>query len=718
MKKIFYPLVASLLCCSAIVSCNDDSIVEQSGAPSALINAKQDLTYGNNMVIAQADSLTDQLIPLNTDTPVEVVSHNGIVSFDCVKKNGRYFLTPKMLKTQTEPSVFDKVTLSVPGNASCTKELYVSVRQPKIQTRSTTSEEEAVKHRVGQIFRNGIFPSYAIGDAVSRFLALDSVVENYVQPIYSFNKQTIFDDHSANSIQEANEKMSISGGMDNIPIPGTAGSVSGSLGYSQETSKKYYYQYYIRQRRYECGAASLDHSMDNIAKYISTNLNRILNTEDYDHNTYSNTREGIFNILDHYGPYLPSYCILGARASYIMSKKQDLETSSSSWAAEISGSVDPTGKGTDDVLKMNGAQVKAYKYINEGAPSAKASFNYSSSELAQQTDMSITFKMEGGNYATAKDNEDFNAGNDPENWVVLAYSGKQQKAELYPLYNLVVDKNSERYKKLKLYIDGNTDSIAAYYKHRNEFFEKPEPTRWVLAGLMLRVCENGTNIAPIKAMCADGVERMFYPMMFNRYPKSVGSYELSDQGKVFDSETSAFGKCVRKRMHVWYYALALHSDCPGLKGIHFEKANTEVHGFKSMMPASANTGDGWKCWTEDFVLVVDPIDKNDKTSTPITAFAFVDDKKNVIASTGGTEYGESPSYSQNYKDFWLEDSNERYRTHNPTKKPTRCGIYFLHGIRQPRDLNYMYSTQPLKLDKKDENNYQIIHPSDMKKSAY
>lgn len=717
MKRIYYPLVTSLLCCSVIVSCSDDNLAEQSSTAIALLDSNKDLTYGNNLVIAQADSLKEQLIPLNVSSPVEVESHNGIVSFDCVKKDGKYYLSPKMLQKQTEPSVLDKVTIKVPGNDSYTKELYVSVREPSIMTRSTNDTEEALKHRVGQIFRNGVFPSYGIGEMVPRYLALDPVVENYVQPIYSFQPQTVFDETSANSIEEANEKWGLKIGVNNIPV-GSAGTVSGSLGYTSETSKKYNYQYYIRTRNYECAAASIDIKMDSIGKYLSPNLNRILNTEDYDKELYPNTPEGIYNILDHYGLYLPTYCILGARATYILSKKQDLETSSSSWAAEITGSINKGKKKAEDILNLNEDQLAAYKYASEGAPSASASFNYSNSELAQQTDMSIKFTLIGGNYATAKSTEEFSAGSDPANWAALAYSGKGQKAELYPLYDLVVDKNSTRYKMLKQYIDGDSKSIEAYYKHRKEFLEKPEATHWVLAGLMLRVCPNGTDIAPIKAKCADGVERIFYPMTFNRYPKRGGAYNVGDQGKVFDSQNSAFGRCVRRRMHVWYYALALHSDCPGIKGIRFVEDGKEYTGFKSMMPQNANTGDGWQCSTDDYVLVVDPIDKNDKTTTPITSFALTDDEGNVLASSGGTEYGESPMYSKNFKSFWLDKENEKYRTRNGAKNPTKCGIYLLHWIHQPDYLNYMYSTQPLLLDHKAENNYQIEHPINMRKSAY
>lgn len=700
-------------------ACSDSDYLDPSAPGAMALDPKQDLTYGNNMVVTGADTLSQERIPLNASQPVEAVSEGGLVTLDCVQEKGRYYLRPRLLKPQNEPSVLDKVTLRLPGDDASTKTLYVSVRQNGPDRETRADDGMTLERRFADIFSYGIFPTTAMGEAITRYQVLDaSTVEKYVQVNHQFEKGATWSVSEGNNLKEVNESFGAQLGFAGIPLPGGIGKLSGSLGYNSETKRRYNYQYSTCTKNAECAAAAIDMEMDSLGKYISPNLNKILNTPDYPEK-YANTPEGICQLLDDYGPYIPTFSIIGARATYIMSKKQDLEMSSSKWSAEVAAMLtNPKTKDDDTVLGMDKAQLKAYKYIRDGytAPKVTASFNYTKETVTEQSDLKIDVKMAGGNFTTAKDYSEFTAGDDCKNWVPLSYYGKQQKAQLYALYNFVVDKNSERYKWLKLYIDG--DSAKAYYRHRQEVIEEMEPDRWVLAGVKLVVTDKN-NFAPIKATCPDGVERVYYPIMFNSAAKGRGKngWHSNTEGNVLDTEQGDFGRVCRSKAHVWYYALALHSECPGIKSIRFatEDEPRRSDEINCMMPESATTGTGWAASTEDAQLMVVPIKKGDKQSKPVTAFALKDDYGNVFASSGGTEFADNSAHINNFRSFWLDAESASERT---TLSPWDCGIYCLHWVHQPHYLLMMYSTKKLSPLDDVKSGYQISHPANMTKGNF
>lgn len=717
MKNNLLSLGVVFLFSSLFIACSDENM-NYGMAESQVLDSNQDLTYGTNVFISGIDSLTDQRIPLNTNSPVEVTNHNGIVSFDCVSENGKYYLRPKMLKPLDETTILDKVTLRLPGDNKPGKDILVSVRKnsPLMARAQEPTDEEK---RFSEVFSYGIFPSYDIGEVISRYPALDKkIVAEKVQIIDAFIPSVTQISSQGNTLEEANKSWGISVGLDNIPLPSGVGKASASLGYQSENKKKSSYQYAMRTKNYEAAAGSVNWYMvdDNERyKYISADLNKILNTGEYSKELYDTTEMGTFKILDEFGPYVPSWCLLGARATYTLSKKQDLEMRSSKWEGQVKAMLSNTkGIDKDSILGMSKDQLSAFKSISEGAPSASVSFNYKNEEVAEQSDLKINLKLLGGNSLSVKEFDEFQAGKDPKAWIPLAYSGYGQPADLYPLYNFVADKKSKRYQLLKKYIDGDSASIAAYYKHRNELYDQPEKTRWVLAGLKMVVTEN-ENPAPFMDKCPDGVERVFYPMMINRTIKKDG--RLKDTGKALDTETGDFGKAVRYRYHFWYYALALHSECPGIKSIRFADKNdikdNEVPCMKSDKEnADIDTGTGWSCTVKQKTkLVVTPIAKNDKESKPITAFALGDKNGNIYASTGGTEYGFDPQSTDSFHDFWVDKKYEKYRS--GMKAPTPYGIYYLYGIIQPYKLYFCYSTKPLDLLDDINKGYQIEHPTNM-----
>ena len=714
-----------LLCSSLFVACSDESMGYDGNSQKAqVLDTQQDLTYGTNLFVSGLDSLADQRIPLNTDAPVEVINHNGIVSFDCVSENGKYYLRPKMLQPLNETTVLDKVTLRLPGDEKQSKELLVSVRKPlSMKTRADVATSEA--KRFAQIFSYGFFPSYDIGEAYSRYPSLDTLRLQYkVQVNTAFIHNTTITESSGNSLEEANKNWGISVGLDNIPLtPSGVGKASASLGYKSENKKKSSYQYAIRSKNYESALASVNWDMvDSLYKYIAPDLNRILNTNNYPEK-YDTTEKGTFQILDDFGPYIPSMCILGARMSYTMSKKRDLEMSSNQWDAQVKAVVNNSSKaGDDSIMRMSKDQLEAFKVISADAspaPSASVSFNYKDEQVAEQSDLKVSIKILGGNALTVTDYTKFAPGDNPKNWIPLAYSGKGQPADLFPLYKFVVDKKSKRYEMLKKYIDGDSASVVAYYKHRNEYYDKPEKTRWVLAGLKMVVSEN-ENFAPFKAKCPDGEERVFYPMKVNSTQKKKGRLQ-GETGKVLDTQKHAFGACGRRRYHIWYYALALHDECPGIKSIRFATykdgtIDTTKDEIVCMMPEEANTGTGWSCSTKDAQLVVTPIAKDDKESVPITAFALSDNYGNIFASTGGTEYGGDAIRTKNFNEFWRDENSAKYRTER--QAPTPYGIYWLRGIIQPSYLYFNYSTKPLDLLDDINSGYRIEHPTNMVRGSF
>lgn len=711
MKKIYLPFAASLALFSW-VSCNDQGLSDDSLSvlqKAAVIDPAQDLTFGNDLFISGIDTLSDQRIELNVDSPVEVTSRDGKITFKCVEEGGRYYLQPQMLVEAEELSVLDKVTLRVAGNPSLDKSLYVSVRQDPSTAGCSTRAVSATATRLGELFSFGIYPNHEIGEVIARYPTLDhEIVEKNVTVISTFTPATTYTEAGGNTLDEVNKSWGIAAGMDNIPIPNGSGKVGGSLGYKSTEKSKNYYQYSTRTRKSELAAGSIDYTDANFPTYISDQLNKVLNTNER-LSTYPNTAEGIFKILDDYGPYVPTFCIMGASASYVLSKKQDLEMSGDEWEGQLKGSFYGS-EGEANIKGFSKDQLDAYKYVSENAPSVKANFNYSKQKVLDNSDFNITTTLLGGNAATAKGIEDFNAGDDPAKWIALAYSGKGQTAQLVPLYKFCVDQNSERCRLLKKYIDG--DSYEEYYKHRKEYIEiKDEETEWVLAGLKLVVTED-EQFAPFEDECADGVRRTYYPMMFN----SRCSYYSGYHGEVLDTQIQKFGRCGRSRQHVWYYALAMHDDCPGLKEIKFSNGYGSYE-YNCMKPDYANTGTGWACSTkDDSKLVVVPISKDDKTTRPITAFALYDEDGNIFASTGGTEYASDVLKRQNFLSFWDNDETRHY-VKKVNNNPSKYGIYHLKWIHQPVYLYYMYSTQPLSM-KLDGKKYMIKHPNNMKKGTF
>ncbi len=719
IRRILLSVAAFLALGASLVSCSDEKFLVSSLSSSEQVNDSGiDLTYNTDVLVIGVDTLSEQLIPLNTDCPVQVKSGDGLVSFDCVEQEGKYYLRPKMLKSMDSKTILDKVTLTVPGNSGLDKEIYISVRSTEdgAATRAALSTDDPLKSRFGEIFAWGVIPGSYIGEQLTlQPIFDDTKITDFIKVNKSFASHTEYWEDSGNSVQEINNKLAFKIGVDKIPMKVIT--ADASFGFSKEHRQRLDYQYFTRSRVAECSVASMDVRDDSVFKYIDPTLNTILNSDGWKSlkRYYGNDSTGIFNLLDDYGPYFATWCMIGARASYTMSKKQDLEMNSKDWGAQVGAALSSAQKSDAEILNMDSKQLAAYKYVNESnrKTNGNCSFNYSTREVFEQCDLKIHTNLVGGNYNTVQDMADFNAGEDPKKWVPLAYSGNGVSNSLCPLYDLVKDKSSERYKALKKYIDGDQDSVKAYCTHRKWLLveEAKEESPWVLAGMILKVTPDGSAPTVFKAVCPDGKERMFYPMMMNHY-KKVDNWYSDRAGKGLDTEIQEFGRCYRTRYHYWYYALAKRSEFKGLKNLEFV-SDQGGHHINCMMPRNADTGDGWQCWTVDYMLVADTLSEADVKNgvRPITAFALVDDLGNVISSTGGSEYGFEAAYSVNYKKFWV-DNDEYAKYRSQQLQPSEYGIYYLKGVSQPRYLKYMYSTAPLLIDKNDSsgNRYKIKVP--------
>lgn len=739
MKKNFLSVAKCLLASMTIAtsmfttSCNDDDVIEfgsdKPGRNQHHIDANQDLTYGYNMMIAYADSLDQKRIELNTDQPVNVESKDGNVTFECVEEDGKFYLKPQLLANFDGETLIDKVTISVPGKH---KDVYVSVRLTPEESEKALNAANAasddILNRFTGVFSFGMQPWVMAGMAGQQTdvsepmlngkqMLADGVLERVTnEPMTDIQTRV-----EGSSLREVTDKLSVNAGISGI-LPCFPAAVLGfNFSADYETKSVNYYEYYTTSRstRQAVGTVRFSKLFDKeeyiAAKYIDSELNDYLNNGKQD-KIYPMTIEGTEKLLLHYGTHFPTYCVLGSQCRVNFRKKQDISSQSLSieTAFEVKKAVD-----TKAINDLKGEEynrlsdkLKAYEMCHPGGPKGNVKVGVSKETYCEDTEMQTEVVNYGGHFgaATSADPAGWQPSTNPEEWVPVTYlrKGEQSDPSIKPIYMLCVDQNSERCKLIKQIMD-REEGLKEYYKFAGvEANVNPEEAEWVIAGMQIKVGSNENEYKPYRDVCPDGKVRTFYPMA---YRDNSDSHYDDWYGKCLDTEMQRFGRIGRHKSHVWYYALAMRDDCPGIEAIKVQKTNPGDEWINEMNPRTESLSSGWDASVVHKVLWLKPIADKNSTKKPITAVALVDDEGVIIGTTGGSEYGTTAESRNRYDQMW--GSKAQDVTYLGKKEIGDNGMYDMAWIiSQPNKLFMKYTTKPIVLSS-DAAKIGICHPSNM-----
>ena len=723
MKKIYQLALAGTIGLLSAACTDDDMSGNNAGNQAAIaLQPATDVVYGRNVMVFDADTLSSTRIALNTDQPVSTVSRDGKILAECVNEGGRYSLRVMLNDNSLDESVVDRITLtSTDGTNTQTKDLYVSVRR-NFQTRAVTHDDNALRDRFAGIFAAAvpgwILPGTNKDNGTVQYNALDKqLIAPHINIIENVIPEDVSHTVEGSTLEEYSKKVSASVGFGGIPL----GSLIASLSVtgSTESKSRHYYEYMTvsRNTREAVGSLPLDFisSTDSIVKYISKELAPLLDDQVY--GNYTLDEEGTCNMIEDFGSHIATYCELGTQLRLNFTKKSDMQSTANSIEASFKAKAkfdEQTLKNmvdTDAGSQNNslGDKLKAYEMIYGQTPSKEGSISggVSWSELNEETEATTELVMIGGNRDSVPTGkfEQWIPTDDPTRWMPISYTKAYgTNATLIPLYNLCINKNTKRYALLRKLIDTEEGyKIFCKYKNVKPATECSE-TEWVIAGLCCKVMGNSDDVKPFKAKCIDSKERTFYPMAYRRDVNEYSDYA----GKVLDTQKGEFGKCGRGKQHVWFYALAMRDDCPGISDIRISEKAPSSDYYNEMLPCNATFSTGWSASVRDTRLWVKPIAEGDTKTRPITAFALNDDTGRTIGSTGGSEYGDNMKSRQRYNDIWESAAGRPFITQQ------NDDVYFIHLIYQPNYIHTKYSTKPLLLPV-DKDKYAICHPTDMGK---
>lgn len=743
LKKTF--LYASAV--ALLASCaNDDALWQTESGPAKqqiTIQPKDDLTFGYNSIITETDSLATVSIPLNTDVPVTVSLRDGYAPLQCVNVDGKYYL--QVANPAQAQTGIDKVTLSVKGHPELTKSFLFTVRQSYATTssRAAAANVDAVTQRFANVFSFGQYlwrtsadehPSYPMFDPKRLYNPDDENIPNMIVKDEISGSTSELVKVTGSSLQEHSKNLSISVGLSGIPIAKAI--IGGSYSFSKKSVSKNYYEYLTKTDLRKCAAASLSLEMRSIQpnsekwkNYISKDLDEALNCPGSDiYKMYAETDSGAYKLLEEFGSHLVTYCELGAKATLEFRKKQEMAQTSIEHAASASFSIKKDNEGGST---LDWSDVIVAKYLASKRTSGTVNFNMSSSDYAEQTEAEWYTKIVGGNANVVKDMEnasDWNATDDPEKWVPVAYRKKMGDKfvddGLKAIYEFCQDTESERYKTLKHVLedeDGNGYCPFVNYIF-NTYGIRPnnEETEWVLGGVYVEDKEDSKDYhpSPIKRQLSNSTkEVIFYP--FN---------DLALQKNMcLDTQTDKFGD-THDDGHYWYYAMVMRDDYEGLEDIKLVNKD-QVDKFKKdgycvcMSPNATSFADGWWCNEQNkYVLMEKPIKKDNPTKVkPLTGFSLEiwrhrdrsGDNYEVLAVSGGTGKLSNNSFNDRYEHYWVkppkgpgEPSPVNWVMNQDNEiKP----VYFLSWTIQPWYLFLKTTNVPIR----PEDHY-IDKPGDMR----
>jgi|GEM_PF-6388168 len=399
-----------------------------------------------------------------------------------------------------------------------------------------------------------------------------------------------------------------------------------------------YYEYYANYYTKEMLGVSLTNivtaSSATLLAFMDSTVNLTLNNPTHpSYADYSNDKEGIFKLLDHFGTHVMTQGIFGGRHMYIYAREEN--------AYRYSVDVSAGGNLTN---VFSGAQ--AVSYITD-ANAAKlkdaAESKLLDTDVEQVTNGIWAAAATGGNadatnFAAWKSS--INSDN-PEGFAMVSYKGKDnKKGGLIDITQLIVDK--ARKEVVVAYLD---EYIESKINGKSE-------SAMILADVYMKTGADGHLAAdpkPFVATGPDGTTKLLYnPIIANRNAPVDNDYALET------SQTPYITAAGAATDQYWYYALThdRQSEGNGITGIKFATAAGDgfiIRGDNAALNMGApGIEPNYVCLK--LAPAGTPVDQK------ITGFGIIQQNTtataNIIGTSGGTEMRAPYDENANFKRYW------------------------------------------------------------------
>ncbi|MCH5226390.1 MAG: hypothetical protein J1F16_01025 [Muribaculaceae bacterium] len=507
------------------------------------------------------------------------------------------------------------------------------------------------------------------------------------------------------------------------------GVLKGSLNVNQGGSETMManYEYYICALRQERNDVSIHSRIlddpDLLYAHMDKYFNEVLNDNtSKGYAAYPNTDEGMLKLVQNYGTHLLTKATFGGLYTIVYSRQENMHEKSI--GEDISASIKRKFRKEN---KPEEAIEKWWQALGQMLNSSYIQGDIDESWYSDTYDSAVkgSLQMSAVGHDGSMDLVEWKEGCDAGDVVCTRFDKyyangvrNEDTSNLIPLYDLVKDKNSERYNTLKKFIDNYIDERAPV------FYED----KLILTDFMMKAGnkdEYGNYHAPgepkVLALHSDyaNADLLYLPL----YVNYNGPTPVEQLGHALDTNQDEYVVGTSNRPHYWYCAYGYASEVPGIIDIRFGKTdqfgkgkkddNGESMEYYQQRGDHANEGIVGGALNNNYVWLRPPMKSNE--TAVITAIGLADNWENhlksishtaknvnwgeiIIASTPGAEYREN--YLQNksaFNNWWTSF----FRISDPQNGE------FYEGYSTPWDIRLVFSNNTDMLynwyDPDDEN---------------
>lgn len=313
-----------------------------------------------------------------------------------------------------------------------------------------------------------------------------------------------------------------------FPIVGALFNLAADVKHSEKHESESDREYFSAYKRIEAMKASIqdDYICDNIPQYISYSINEALNKPgSRGYKKYADTPDGACKLIDHFGLFLSPTALFGATCSYNYSRTSNISGTDISDDVKVSMSLKKPGSDPSSIAQAIVMTAKIFSDRETASKGFQAKVDVSTghSEYTKVTHAQESCVSNGGNSATAKSVEEWNATDNPNNWNLLSfdYDGNNTDIEPISILELVADQNSKRFQAIHDVIydeDGELLTKDCYYRKYLEQKIKQKAKNAIVADVYAEWMKPSDIKAKIMRS-PDGVTRLYQPFIFNnRFP--------------------------------------------------------------------------------------------------------------------------------------------------------------------------------------------------------
>lgn len=729
MRKYTKALLMGALFAGAVTftSCNDDNDLEidDPNLP-ALVEGALDLTHGKSVVIIEDD---DELangfkFVLATQRKVNLQVEGGHPDINPLNlrietdNDGSKHLVSDRIdfeKIKSYLPLIYRINLSA---ADESKDLTLILRSSTVASSPDDEDANVLYSYARNTIGRGVDVTYDFGTSAIQQPVLtyrtfsNNQEENLVDLIENPIKEGKCWEWGGQRFSQTHYEYAWSLGFKG-QLAKKSGVLKGSLNVNQSGSGTMManYEYYICALRQERSDVSIHSRIlddpDLLYAHMDKYFNEILNdVTSKGYAAYPNTDEGMQKFVEDYGTHLLTKATFGGLYTIVYSRQENMHETSvgEDISAAVKYKFKKENKPEEAIEKWWQAlgQMLNSSYIQGNIDESWYSDTYKS---ATKGDLQMSAVGHDGAIDLVEWKEGCDAGD-----VVCTRFDKyyangdhnEDTSNLIPLYELVKDKSSIRYSKLKTYIEKYID------KNAPTFYED----KLILTDFMMKCGDKdmqGNFHVPgepkVLALHSNyaGADLIYLPL----YVNYNGPTSADQLGYALETNQDEYVVGTSKRPHYWYCAFGYVSEVPGIYDIRFGKTNQFGKGKKDDNGESmeyyqqrgdhANEGIEGSALNNNYVWLRPPIYTTDKSL--ITAIGLADNWENhlksdnkssdnvnwgeiIIASTPGVEYRENYFQNQTKFNSWW---NENYVITDPQNGE------FYEGYRTPWDIRLVLS---------------------------